>query len=160
MAGEASEIELINVMVRLPRTTLEQSPRTTQNIDMRRLSGPRLAMARAIPNGQRQRSRFFTGIRFGETSWDIILELYIAAIKGERFQATELRVASGEPVYTALRHLNLIGFRGYIAHQFDKIDNGPIKIVMLSIIEKAIEAWIDALMTSSSTVTVRACNAG
>lgn len=145
MAGAISNEDLIDVVVRLPRTAIEQSLRTTHGITNIAPSTNHLALARAILASRSHRRELFAGIRFGEPSWDMILELYVAAEGGRALNVTKLCAASGRSMTTSLRHLEELEARGYVLRQADNTDARSNLVVMQHPLRQAVEAWLEYL---------------
>lgn len=81
-----------------------------------------LALARALYTARSERSAMLPGISFGEPSWDMLLNLYIAASRGHELLVSELYSASRAPTSTALRHLKRLRDKKYVeleAHATD-----------------------------------------
>jgi len=86
---------------------------------------------------RRHRDRFFSSELFADPAWDILLELYAAALGQQRVSVSKLCTAAAVPPTTALRWINLLEAEGLIDRKDDPID-ARRKFVMLS--EKALEA--------------------
>lgn len=86
---------------------------------------------------RRHRDRFFTAELFADPAWDILLELYAAALGQQRVPVSKLCTAAAVPPTTALRWINLLEAEGLIDRKDDPID-ARRKFVMLS--AKALDA--------------------
>jgi len=139
MVGEALPSELIEVTVRLPRATVEQSLRAT------RAHGSRLGLAQALLAGRRSRSSLLKGLRFAEPLWDMILEIYVAAAGGRHFNVLKLCALSGGSVTTALRYIKQLESNGYLSRQADATDARSFIVVMQPALRSAVERWLDQL---------------
>nr|WP_276589133.1 MULTISPECIES: MarR family transcriptional regulator [unclassified Sphingomonas] len=103
----------------------------------------RLALAKWILSGRRRRSKMFRTIRFGEPSWDMILDLYIAEHEGRRVDVSGLCLASGVASTTALRYVELLVDDALIA-KVDDTDDGRRSFVTISdTLRAAIDEWLD-----------------
>jgi DNA-binding MarR family transcriptional regulator len=83
-------------------------------------AGP--ALARALYTARSERAALLPGISFGEPSWDMLLNLYVAASRGRELLVSELYSASRAPTSTALRHLKRLRDKKYVeleAHATD-----------------------------------------
>jgi predicted transcriptional regulator len=81
-----------------------------------------LALARAIYAGRRRRERFLAADLFGEPTWDILLDLFIAAGEGRRVPTTSACIGANVPPTTALRWLRILETRGLVEREDDGRD--------------------------------------
>ncbi|NKJ43856.1 MULTISPECIES: MarR family transcriptional regulator [unclassified Novosphingobium] len=81
-----------------------------------------LAMAREIYAGRRRRERFLAADLFGEPTWDILLDLYIAAGEGRRVPTTSACIGANVPPTTALRWLRILEARALVEREDDGRD--------------------------------------
>jgi DNA-binding MarR family transcriptional regulator len=80
--------------------------------------------ARRLYRDRRRRSEIFgTESLFGEPAWDILLDLFIAAIAGERRSVTDACVGAAVPMTTALRWLQTLERKGLIVRNRDPKDS-------------------------------------
>lgn len=81
-------------------------------------------LAKAIYRSRRDRDTAFGAIdvRFGEPSWDIMLDLYCAHCTGKTVSVSSACYASAGPPTTGLRHLAALEGRGLIDREFDPFD--------------------------------------
>ena len=147
--GAASEGEdLIDVVVRLPRKAIEDTL-LSMPPDARDLSERRLAEARAVLVGRRRRATYFNGVRFYDPSWDMILELYVAACERRRIAVSQLCKLSGGSTTTALRHIEHLEALGYIVRQTDPDDGRRLIVGTLTPLLAASEQWLDLQIAES-----------
>eukprot|EP01037_Dinobryon_pediforme_P032475 gene32475-37431_t len=106
-AMESPDTDLIDVNVRLPRTLIESVIMQAAAVPGDQ-AGRRLAFAKWVLGSRRRRSKAFKSIRFGEPTWDMILDLYIADREGRRVDVSSLCLASGVAPTTANRYLDLL----------------------------------------------------
>jgi hypothetical protein len=143
--------ELIDLRVRLPRRTLEQSLLAEvmhgDNTDERRLRE-----ARVIVEGRRRRRRCFAGVRFHDPSWEMILQLYVGSKEDRRITVTRLCSLSGGSATTALRHIEHLEALGYIARETDKNDRRCSNIMMLQPLIEAVDQWLDLQMVAAAAM--------
>lgn len=139
---ESSDTDLIDIKVRLPRTLVEavimRSAATA--IDP---AGRRLAIAKWLLASRRRRSKAFKSIRFGEPTWDMILDLYIADREGRRVDVSGLCLASGVAPTTALRYVDLLVGDGLIAKVGDADDGRRSFVNISGTLRDAIDEWLD-----------------
>ncbi len=137
-----AETDLIDLNLRLPRTIVEAAVRrgATPPHDP---ASRRLALAKWILASRRQRTRAFGSLRFGEPTWDMVLELYVADCEGRRVDVSGLCLASGVPATTALRYVDLLAAKSLVA-KVDDVDDGRRAFVTISgELRSATEGWLD-----------------
>ncbi len=93
----------------------EEAPRRVETDPVRQL-------AREIYLERRRRMRYFDDDLFGEPTWDILLDLYIASCEGRRVPTTSACIGSNVPPTTALRWLRILESRGFVDRQNDSAD--------------------------------------
>ena len=76
--------------------------------------GAMLPVARALYTERRRRERVFAAVRFGEPSWDILLDLFIAGEEGRVLQATSAALAACVPITTGRRYLAALEVSGLV----------------------------------------------
>lgn len=81
-----------------------------------------LRLAHEIYSERRRRDRFFPPDLFGEPSWDILLDLFIAGRQERRVPTTSACIGSHVPPTTALRWLRILEQRGLIERENDRRD--------------------------------------
>lgn len=81
-----------------------------------------LLLARELYVERRRRTRYFDADLFGEPSWDILLDLYIAAREDRRVPTTSACIGAHVPPTTALRWLRLLEARGLVEREEDGRD--------------------------------------
>lgn len=128
---------MIEVVVRLPRTTIEQSFSASLK------TGSRVALAHALLDGQRSRTSQLSGLRFSDPLWDMILEIYVAATQGRQFKVLELCAVSGSSTATALRYLKMLENNGYTTRHVDDSDTRSYIIVMQPSLRAAVDEWLE-----------------
>jgi DNA-binding MarR family transcriptional regulator len=80
---------------------------------------------------RRHRDRFFAGELFADPAWDILLELYAAALAQFRVSVSNLCIAAAVPPTTALRWIKQLEEGGIIERRSDPTD-GRRQFLMLS----------------------------
>ncbi|MBB3859106.1 DNA-binding transcriptional ArsR family regulator [Novosphingobium hassiacum] len=81
-----------------------------------------LATARHIYAERRRRHKFLPADLFGEPTWDIMLDLYIAAREDRRVPTTSSCIGAHVPPTTALRWLRILESRGLVEREDDGRD--------------------------------------
>ncbi len=84
--------------------------------------GLHLATARQIYAERRRRHKFLPADLFGEPTWDIMLDLYIAAREDRRVPTTSSCIGAHVPPTTALRWLRILETRGLVEREDDGRD--------------------------------------
>lgn len=84
--------------------------------------GLHLAIARQIYAERRRRQKFLPADLFGEPTWDIMLDLYIAAREDRRVPTTSSCIGAHVPPTTALRWLRILESRGLVEREDDGRD--------------------------------------
>ncbi len=148
MATAPQGDELIDVVVRLPRKTVEDSLLSAASSD-RDLADRRYHEAKALLTGRRRRAGCFNGVRFCDPSWDMILELYVATREGRHLAVSQLCSLSGGSTTTALRHVEHLEALGYIARDLDPEDRRRANVSMLAPLQAAAESWLDLQFAAS-----------
>lgn len=92
-----------------------------QPLDLR-LVGLHLAVAREIYAERRRRHKHLPADLFGEPTWDILLDLYIAAREDRRVPTTSACIGAHVPPTTALRWLRILEARGLVEREDDGRD--------------------------------------
>lgn len=139
---ESSDTDLIDLNVRFPRALVE-------SVIMRAAAptgdpaGRRLAFAKWVLGSRRRRSKAFKSIRFGEPTWDMILDLYIADREGQRVDVSGLCLASGVAPTTALRYVDLLVGDGLITKIGDADDGRRSFVNISGTLRNAINEWLD-----------------
>jgi DNA-binding PadR family transcriptional regulator len=81
-----------------------------------------LTFARECYAGRRRRARYLNADLFGEPTWDILLDLYVAAREGRRVPTTSACIGAHVPPTTALRWLRILEMRGLVDREDDGRD--------------------------------------
>ena len=80
-------------------------------------------LAHAAYRDRRRRAQLFgDDTLFGEPAWDILLDLFIAAIRQKRVAVTSACIGAAVPTTTALRWLKILEEKGLIAREEDAED--------------------------------------
>lgn len=110
-----------------------------------------LATARDIYAERRRRHKFLPADLFGEPTWDILLDLYIAAREDRRVPTTSSCIGAHVPPTTALRWLRILEARGLVEREDDGRD-GRRTFVRLT--REGLSA-MDSCLASAVTNSVR-----
>lgn len=80
-------------------------------------------IAHAAYRDRRRRAQLFgDDTLFGEPAWDILLDLFIAAIRQKRVAVTSACIGAAVPTTTALRWLKILEEKGLIVREEDAED--------------------------------------
>ncbi|ABD25686.1 transcriptional regulator, MarR family [Novosphingobium aromaticivorans DSM 12444] len=79
-------------------------------------------VAREIYASRRRRHKFLPVDLFGEPTWDILLDLYLAAREDRRVPTTSACIGAHVPPTTALRWLRILEARGLVEREDDGRD--------------------------------------
>ena len=79
-------------------------------------------LAREFYVGRRRRARYLSADLFGEPTWDILLDLYVAARERRRVPTTSACIGAHVPPTTALRWLRILEMRGLVEREEDGRD--------------------------------------
>lgn len=82
----------------------------------------RLAKAERLYARRRRRDALFGGALFGEPAWDLLLDLYVAALTDRQVCVQSACVGAAAPTTTAIRYLGLLEDRGLVASEPDEFD--------------------------------------
>lgn len=121
-AGRSSERP--GKVVRALRAAPDPGPQPVVASDAELARRERLALtlAREFYSGRRRRARFFSTDLFGEPTWDIMLDLYVAGREGRRVPTTSACIGAHVPPTTALRWLRILEMRGLVEREDDGRD--------------------------------------
>lgn len=107
------------------------------------IPAPALAMAREIYAGRRRRERFLAADLFGEPTWDILLDLFIAAAETRRVPTTSACIGANVPPTTALRWLRILEARGLVEREDDGRDGRRTFVCLTA---RGLAAMIDLML--------------
>ncbi len=108
-----------------------------------------LAFARETYAVRRRRDRHLPGDLFGEPTWDILLDLYVATREGRPVPTTSACIGANVPPTTALRWLRILETRGLVEREEDGRD-GRRTFVRLS--QRGLAAMDDWLHVALATL--------
>jgi DNA-binding transcriptional ArsR family regulator len=104
-----------------------------------------LTLARECYAGRRRRARYLSGDLFGEPTWDILLDLYVAAREGRRVPTTSACIGAHVPPTTALRWLRILETRGLVEREEDGRDGRRTFVKLTGRGEAVMEAFLGTL---------------
>lgn len=85
-------------------------------------------LVRSVVGARRRRNRIFSAALFADPAWDMLLELYAAALDQKRLSITKLCDASGVPGTTALRWIDKLQSESLVLRHADPLDGRRIWI--------------------------------
>lgn len=77
---------------------------------------------RTILKHRRKRDEFFEGDLFADPAWDILLELYAAALGQSRLSTGSVTIGAAVPATTALRWIKSLEAKNLIERKADPLD--------------------------------------
>ena len=104
-----------------------------------------LILAREVYVGRRRRARYMSADLFGEPTWDILLDLYVAAREGRRVPTTSACIGAHVPPTTALRWLRILETRGLVGREDDGRDGRRTFVKLTARGEAVMEAFLGAM---------------
>ena len=81
---------------------------------------------------RQRRASHFNAKHFSDPAWDILLELYGAALSQRRLTVSRLSERSGTPMTTALRWITIFENEGLVTREFNPLDGRLVYIVLSS----------------------------
>lgn len=145
---DSAENELIDVIVRLPRKAVEDRLLSAIVAD-KEIAARRLGAAKALLSGRLKRAACFSGVRFSDPSFDMILQLYVATQERRHLTVSQLSSLSGGSTTTALRHIEHLEALGYITRETDRDDRRRANVAMLPRLQAAADEWLDLQSAAS-----------
>jgi predicted Rossmann fold nucleotide-binding protein DprA/Smf involved in DNA uptake len=91
---------------------------------------PSEAEVRAVLRARRGREAIFGKGLFADPAWDILLELYAAALAQRRVPISELAAVAGIPLTTALRWISKLESEGLVARENDPLDGRRVWVAL------------------------------
>jgi DNA-binding MarR family transcriptional regulator len=91
------------------------------------------------------RRRHFNSELFADPAWDMLLELYAAALTQRKLTVSRLGTRSGVPMTTALRWMGTLEREGLIERSHDRLDGRRIFLTLSEEGENAMSAYFDDL---------------
>jgi len=88
-------------------------------------------IASSIYRSRQRRAGYFDPALFGEPAWDMLLDLFIARVRGARVSTTSLCLAANVPQATGLRWVGQLVKAG-LARRFRALDDARLKLVEIT----------------------------
>lgn len=107
-----------------------------------------LAFARETYNVRRRRGKTLPADLFGEPTWDILLDLYVATREKRTVPTTSACIGAHVPPTTALRWLRLLEARGLVEREDDGRDGRRTFVRLTDQGIAAMEEWLHATLCS------------
>ncbi len=82
-----------------------------------------VAVAESMYRNRRLREEIFDSDLFGEPAWNMLLDLYVNHVRGQRISVTSLCYASRRPITTALRWIVQLEERSLVSRDGSSSDN-------------------------------------
>lgn len=112
------------------------------------IAGPKAKLVRKLQDARARRSDFLSSALFGEPGWDMLLELFAAAIEQKRVTIGELCIASNVPQTTALRWIDVLMKEGLATRRPDPLDGRRIHMEITPFAYRAMEAYAEQLSST------------
>lgn len=106
-------------------------------------TGTATDLVEGIYRARRLRDDAFGAIasQFREPTWDILLDLYLAAAKGRPVSVSSACIGSGAPQTTAIRHLALLESAGLVVRTPNPMDNRAGIVTLTEEAIRRIDDW-------------------
>jgi DNA-binding MarR family transcriptional regulator len=91
------------------------------------------------------RASHFRADLFADPAWDMLLELYAAALTQRKLSVSRLGERSGVPMTTALRWINTLEKEGLIQRSLDRLDGRRVFLTLSDKGERAMSAYFGDL---------------
>mgnify|MGYP003575969832 FL=1 len=98
------------------------------------------------------RGRFFNARLFADPAWDMLLELYVAAITQRRLTISRLSERCAVPMTTTLRWINALENEGLAEREAVRLDRRRIFVQLSKRGIKAMDAYFDSLPDETTLV--------
>lgn len=119
-----------------------------------------LAIAREMYNMRRRRGRHLPDDLFGEPTWDILLDLYLAIGEGRRVPTTSACIGAHVPPTTALRWLRILESRGMVEREDDGRDGRRTFVRLTPSGLKSMDDFLESAWSSLCLMMARFAPAG
>jgi DNA-binding transcriptional ArsR family regulator len=114
-----------------------------------------LAIARELYTMRRRRGRHLPDDLFGEPTWDILLDLYLAIGEGRRVPTTSACIGAHVPPTTALRWLRILEARGMVEREDDGRDGRRTFVRLTAAGLKSMDDFLEAAWSSLCLMMTR-----
>jgi hypothetical protein len=88
-------------------------------------------IAMSIYRSRQRRALYFGAALFGEPAWDMLLDLFIAKVRGARVSTTSLCLSANVPQATGLRWVGMI-VKAELARRYRAPDDARLKLVEIT----------------------------
>jgi hypothetical protein len=102
------------------------------------------ALARAYLRHRRVREQLFPEM-FADPAWDLLLDLYAAAIEGRRVSVSSACIAAAVPPTTALRWIGILENQRLVVRIADPADRRCTHLQLSAEAETAVGKWLQGL---------------
>ena len=89
------------------------------------------AVAARIYRSRRRRARHFDPEMFADPAWDMLLDLFIAKVRGKQVRTVSLCIASEVPATTALRWIGVLEKHGLVVRHL-AADDRRLRLIALT----------------------------
>ena len=100
---------------------------------------------RQMLEARRTRTQFFSSDLFADPAWDMLLELLVAELTGQRVTISSLCTASNVPTTTALRWIKTLEQHGLVKRRADPLDARRYFIALTNHAELALKQYFSAI---------------
>jgi len=87
----------------------------------------------------------YLDLEFAEPGWDMLIDLFRAAERGQKISVSSLTLASRVPATTALRQIALLRSRAFIETEDDPFDKRRIHVKLTPSSREALEGYLSCL---------------
>jgi DNA-binding MarR family transcriptional regulator len=109
-------------------------------------------MVANIIKARRRRDESFDAGLFADPAWDILLELYAAALQQHRMSVSSVCVASAVPATTALRWIDKLDHIGLITRTADTFDGRRIWVALTEGATRSMDSYIEQCRSEAFSV--------
>ena len=117
-------VERLESELRTVKARLTKQPRQRRH----RLQTVTTVEIRRILVARRARESIFGDDLFADPAWDMLLELYAAELGQQRVATSELCIGAAVPATTALRWIEKLHDKGFVARRDDPLDGRRVWI--------------------------------
>ena len=114
-----------------------------------------VALAHELYVGRRKRERHLSSDLFGEPTWDILLDLYVAAREDRRVPTTSACIGAHVPPTTALRWLRILEAKGLVEREDDGRDGRRTFVRLTDKGLLAMDGWLEAMLLALDKAMTR-----
>lgn len=107
---------------------------------------------RAVIRTRRLRDRFFAGGLLEDPAWDMLLDLFAAALEGRSVSVSSLCIAAAVPPTTALRWIGRMVDEGLFARHADPHDRRRVFIALSPRADDAMHGYVAAVRAAGLSI--------